>query len=97
MSLAKTVLVVGKAQQELQNLYATEHGLKLIREVIDETVEARERMAAGSVPTQAHARGSRGATARGRERPDQLHERANLTVVPVRPGPCRRAGTRSGP
>lgn len=48
--LAKTVLVVGKAQQELQNLYATEHGLKLIRGVIDETVEARERMDAGSEP-----------------------------------------------
>ena len=45
--LSKTVLVVGKAQQELQNLYANQPGLKSIRSVIRETVEHYETVALG--------------------------------------------------
>ena len=48
--LAKTVLVVGKAQQELQNFYANQHGLTSIREVIGETVDQHETLATGAAP-----------------------------------------------
>lgn len=49
--LAKTVLVVGKAQQELQNFYAHQHGLKSVCEVITDTTAQQEVIAGGGVPT----------------------------------------------
>src|SRR3546814_20920341 len=42
MLLTKTVYVVGKAQQELQNMYATESGFTAVYEVIDDASRERE-------------------------------------------------------
>ncbi|MDB5968155.1 MAG: transporter related protein [Hydrocarboniphaga sp.] len=49
--LAKTVLVTGKAQQELQNFYANQHALKSVREAVNESTAAREETYGGGTPT----------------------------------------------
>ena len=49
--LAKTVIVTGKAQQELQNFYAAQHGLKSVREAVVDTRAQREPPQGGRTPT----------------------------------------------
>jgi ATP-binding cassette subfamily C protein len=49
--LAKTVLVIGKAQQELQNFYAAQHGLKAVRETVDDASAQAEVASGGRVPS----------------------------------------------
>jgi ATP-binding cassette subfamily C protein len=49
--LAKTVQVVGKAQQELQNFYSHQHGLESVRETVAETTAEREVAQGRRVPT----------------------------------------------
>src|SRR3546814_20334157 len=49
--LTKTVSVVGKAQQELQNMYATESGFTAVYEVIDDASREREVASGKFAPT----------------------------------------------
>ncbi|MDP3295292.1 MAG: ABC transporter ATP-binding protein [Nevskia sp.] len=49
--LAKIVSIVGKAQQELQNVYAAESGFFLVRQAIEDTQLARENAHGGEAPT----------------------------------------------
>lgn len=48
--LAKTVSVVGKAQQELQNIYANESGFAAVYEVVDDARREQETMSGRTVP-----------------------------------------------
>ena len=49
--LAKTVLVTGKAQQELQNFYTNKHGLKAARATLDSATDQPEIATGGTQPT----------------------------------------------
>ncbi|HET8882921.1 MAG TPA: ABC transporter ATP-binding protein [Solimonas sp.] len=49
--LTKTVSVIGKAQQELQNMYATESGFAAVYEVIDDARRERETASGKTLPT----------------------------------------------
>jgi ATP-binding cassette subfamily C protein len=58
--LAKTVIVVGRAQQELQNFHGAQYGLMALRRTVDETNAEQERNQGGSVPTLNHGIDIRG-------------------------------------
>lgn len=49
--LAKTVLVIGKAQQELQNFYTNKHGLKAARATLNSVADQPEIATGGKSPS----------------------------------------------
>ena len=48
--MAKAVMVIGRAQQEMQTFVGAQHGLMAMRAIVDRTVAERERVAGTVVP-----------------------------------------------